>query len=84
MFHKCILIFWVYCIVGYARTNYVPINLVLRIHDILVWIQNSQNRINQGFSYHFCLMIEGSRRPKNTWIRIRIRNTELNGIFETQ
>jgi hypothetical protein len=44
----------------------------------------SQNSINQGFSYYFCLMIEGSgsRRPKNTWIRwirirIRIRNTGL-------
>ncbi len=47
---------------------------------------------NQGFSYFFCLVIEGSRsgsgagcipltdgsgsrRPKNMWIRIRIRNT---------
>ena len=48
----------------------------------------SQNRRNQGFSYYFCMMIEGSGsgsipltsgsgsgswRPKNTWIRIRIR-----------
>ncbi len=40
--------------------------------------KKSQNSIIQGFSYYFCLMIEGSvsRRPKNTWIRcIRIRNT---------
>jgi hypothetical protein len=44
----------------------------------------------QGFSYYFCLMIEGSGagfgfiplisrsgsgRPKSMWIRIRIRNT---------
>ncbi len=44
-------------------------------------------RRNQGFSYYFCLMIEGSAsisltngsgsgRPKNMWIRIR--NTENN------
>ncbi len=49
--------------------------------------QESQNRRNQGFSYYFCMMIEGSGsipltsgsgsgRPKNMWIRwIRIRNT---------
>ncbi len=49
--------------------------------------KKSQNSRNQGFSYYFCLMIEGSgsesgsvpltngsRRPKITWIRwIRIR-----------
>ncbi len=47
--------------------------------------KESQNRRNQGFSYYFCVMIEGSgsragsgsipgsgsRRPKNMWIRIR-------------
>jgi hypothetical protein len=47
-----------------------------------------KNSRNQGFSYYFCLMIEGSgagsgsipltngsgsRRPKNMWTRIRIR-----------
>jgi hypothetical protein len=39
--------------------------------------KESQNSRNQGFSYYFCMMIEGSgsRRPKNMWIRIRIRNT---------
>jgi hypothetical protein len=53
--------------------------------------KESQNRRNQGFSYYFCMMIEGfgsgsihltsgsepgSGRPKNMWIRwIRIRNT---------
>ncbi len=31
---------------------------------------------NQGFSYYFCMMTEGSGRPKNMWIRIRIRNTD--------
>ncbi len=44
--------------------------------------KKSQNSRNQGFSYYFCLMIEGGgsrpRRPKNMWIRIQIRNT---GIF---
>ncbi len=49
--------------------------------------KESQNRRNQGFSYYFCMMIEGSGsgsiprtsgsgsgRPKNMWIRwIRIR-----------
>jgi hypothetical protein len=44
----------------------------------------SQNSRNQGFSYYFCMMTEGSGsipltngsgsgRPKNMWIRIRIR-----------
>jgi hypothetical protein len=51
--------------------------------------KDSQNRRNQGLSYYFCMMIEGSWsipltcgsgswRPKNMWtrwIRIRIRNT---------
>ncbi len=43
--------------------------------------KESQNSRNQGFSYYFCMMIEGSGsgRPKNTWIRIRIRNT----VFES-
>jgi hypothetical protein len=57
--------------------------------------KESQNRRNQGFSYNFCMMIEGSgagsesgsipltsgsgsRRPKNMWIRIRIRNTGIS------
>ncbi len=48
--------------------------------------KKSQNSENQGFSHYFCLMIEGSetipltngsgpgsRRPRNMWIRIRIR-----------
>ncbi len=39
--------------------------------------KKSLNSRNQGFSYHFCMMIEGSGsgsgRPRNTWIRIRIR-----------
>jgi hypothetical protein len=50
--------------------------------------KKSQNSRSQGFSYYFCLMIEGSgsvpltggsgsRRPKNIWIRrIQIRNNE--------
>ncbi len=46
--------------------------------------KDSQNSRNQGFSYYFCMMIEGSGsgsipltsgsgsgRPKNMWIRIR-------------
>ncbi len=53
--------------------------------------KESHNSSNQGFSYYFCMMIEGSGsirltsgsgsgswRPKNMWIRwirIRIRNT---------
>jgi hypothetical protein len=57
----------------------------------------SQNSRNQGFSYYFCMMTEGSgsgsipltdgsgsgtRRPKNMWIRwIRIRNTGLNHLL---
>jgi hypothetical protein len=49
--------------------------------------KESQNSRNQGFSYYFCMMTEGSGsgswRPKNTWIRwirirIRIRNTDGN------
>ncbi len=57
---------------------------------ILSQKKKSQNSRNQGFSYYFGLMMEGSgsvsipltigsgsgsRRPKNMWIRIRIRNT---------
>jgi hypothetical protein len=57
----------------------------------------SQNSRNQGFSYYFWFIIEGSgsgsisltngggsRRPKNMgirWIRIRIRNTGLDKDF---
>ncbi len=56
--------------------------------------KESQNSMNQCFSYYFCMMIEGSRsgfidltsgsgsgRAKNMWIRwIRIRNTGLKQI----
>jgi len=47
--------------------------------------KESQNSRNQGFSYYFCMMIEGSgsARPKNMWIRwIRIRNTDNKGIYQ--
>jgi hypothetical protein len=41
--------------------------------------KESQNSRHQRFSYYFGIMIEGSGsgsgRPKNRWIRIRIRNT---------
>ncbi len=43
--------------------------------------KESQNSRTQGFSYYFCMMIEGSGsgRPWNMWIRrIRIRNTGRN------
>ncbi len=55
---------------------------VLSIRDILVRIL-SQNRRNQGFSYYFCLMIEGSRSrsPKKIRIRTRIPNTGIPGSF---
>ncbi len=58
--------------------------------------KESQNSKNQGFSYYFCMIIEGSgagsgsihlingsgsRRPKNMWIRIRIRNTACDEGF---
>jgi hypothetical protein len=50
--------------------------------------KKSKKSRNEGFSYYFCLMIEGSgsRRPKNMrirWIRIRIRfhNTWKNTFF---
>jgi hypothetical protein len=48
--------------------------------------KESQNRKNQGFSYYFCMTIEGSGswRPKNTWIRIRIRNTGLISPLSTK
>ncbi len=59
--------------------------------------KESQNRSKQGYSYYFCMMIEGSGagsgsipltsksgsgRPKNMWIRIRLRNTA--GTIPTQ
>ncbi len=59
-------------------------------------IKKSQNSTNQGFSYYFCLMMEGfgprfllvtsgsgcgSEKPKNIWIlRIRIYNTGKNRL----
>ncbi len=48
--------------------------------------KESQNNRIQGFSYYFCMMIEGSGtgRPKNMWIRwirIRNRNTVRNYPF---
>jgi hypothetical protein len=60
-------------------------------------MKKSQQRRNQGFSYYFCSMIEGSgslsltsgsgsRRPKNIRILrilIRICNTDLTGIVST-
>ncbi len=50
--------------------------------------KESQNSRNQGFSYNFCIMIEGSGsipltsgsgsgRPKNMWIRIRVGSGTL-------
>ncbi len=58
--------------------------------------KESQNSRNQGFSYYFCMMVEGSGsgsipltsgsgsgRPQNMWIRgirIQIRNTVINNI----
>ncbi len=40
----------------------------------------SQNSRNQGYSYYFCMMIEGSgsRRHKNMWIRIRNTGCRTN------
>ncbi len=61
----------------------------MKLHQKVM--KKSQNSRNPGFSYYFCLMIEGSvsgslprttgsesRRPKN--VRIRIRNTERHDI----
>jgi hypothetical protein len=59
---------------------------MFRIHDILVYIRIRIrgpltifviDSRNQGFSYYFCLLIEGpgSGRPKNMIRWIRIRNT---------
>ncbi len=65
---------------------------VFRIHAILVWIRirtrgsikikskkKSRNSTQESrFSYYFCLIIEGSGRLKNMWIRIRntVKNKE--------
>jgi hypothetical protein len=59
------------------------VNYFLKVHlhhFSKIKSQKEQNSRNQGFSFYFCLMIEGSgsgtRRPKNMlirWIRIRIR-----------
>ncbi len=50
--------------------------------------KESRNIRNQGFSYYFCMMIEGfgSRRPKHIQIRririrIRIRNSGSGALF---
>jgi hypothetical protein len=61
----------------------------LKVHLHHFKDKKSQTSRNQGFSYYFCLVIEGSgsiplingsgsgsRRPKNMWIQwTRIRNT---------
>jgi hypothetical protein len=54
------------------HSRYVFYLPVLRIHDILVWIRiRGSMPLNNGSG-------SGSRRPKNRWIRIRIRNTAIN------
>jgi hypothetical protein len=64
-------------------------NTIVSAYYFLKSQKESQNSRNQGFSYYFCMMKEGSGsgsipltsgsgsgRPKNMWIRwIRIRNT---------
>ncbi len=61
---------------------------------IYIIFQDKKSNRNQGFSYYFCLMTEGSgsgsipltngsgsRTPKNMWIRwIRIRNTAVLSV----
>ncbi len=45
--------------------------------------KNSQNGSNKGFSYFFCLMMEGSgpERATNLCVPIRIRNTVLHNTY---
>jgi hypothetical protein len=68
-------------------TFFISIYIVFQVKSQ----KESQNSRNQGFSFYFCMVVEGSgsRRPKNMWIRwfrirwiririrIRIRNTDL-------
>ncbi len=62
------------------KTNFFA-NDILKLHlhhfSKIKIQKESQNSRNQGFSYYFSMIIEGSGswRPKNMWIRIRIRNT---------
>ncbi len=67
--------------------NIFPAYYCLKVHlHILKSQKESQNSRNQGFSYYFCMVTEGSGsgRPKNMWIRIRIRirirNTAVNNL----
>ncbi len=76
-------------------TQFFLLNTFWRYKNLFSKIKSqkeSENSMNQGFSYYFCMMIEGSGsgsipltsgsgsgRPKNMWIRwIRIRNTRKN------
>ncbi len=64
----------------------VPTPLHLHNFSKIKSQKESQYNSNQGFSYYFCMMIEGSesKRPKNMWIRwiqirIRIRISNTGG-----
>ncbi len=64
-------------------TQFFLLCYFLKVHLHYFWKikshKESQNSRIQGFSYYFCMMIEGSGsgfragsgRPKNSWIRIR-------------
>ncbi len=63
----------------FVHTAYYFLKVHLHHFSKIKSLKESQNSRNQGLSYYFCMMIEGSGsgRPKNMWIRwIRIRNTD--------
>jgi hypothetical protein len=69
---------------SFTAYNFLKVHLY---HFSKIKVQKkSENSRNQGFSYYFCLMTEGSRskpltsgsgsgRPKIMWIRFQIQNT---------
>ncbi len=64
----------------FNTTAYYFLKLHLQHFPKIKSQKGSQNSRNQGFSYYFCMLIEGSGRPKNMWIRwirIRIHNTGM-------
>ncbi len=53
-------------------TAYYFLKVLLHHFSKIKSQKESQNSRNQGFSYYFCMILEGSGKPKNMWIRIRI------------
>jgi hypothetical protein len=57
-------------IIYFIFSAYYFLKIHVHLYSKIKSQKESQNSWNQGFSYYFSMMIEGSKRPKNMWIRI--------------